>query len=348
MSRRTLRGGWRQFGWIVVKFGMLAAVGLVGACGGSQGQVEPPSPQGERVDSDRARCPLPLARGRGLPSVPVRLRINNGTDQALAVYLDRCDGHVRLGTVRGDGAAVFRLPQFLFPIQDGLRIHAYLPNQDMRYGSFIVPLDTVPVLHFALSDTSTQVGYGGVPVLGIPEFGTRGEGADSARQTYTVTIRPATRGSGGIPGTFDRTKASSRPAPEIRLGGSVEAPMATAFSADLTAVVTWMCFEGRARLTLFARALPASDSIVVVEMPGSGVWRTDGWHREKTMRPTLVLVGEPLTALIDEMREAPSVVLSVETETEAGASPPRWEFDLKGLAGALEQLPCFAPVSRLP
>ena len=84
-------------------------------------------------------CPPPLSWTDG-ERRPVRLLLTNATSRKLSVYLDQCDGHIRLGVAPPGGTAGFRLPEKLVPFNGQLHVHLSDPDTRTFFGSFAVSI----------------------------------------------------------------------------------------------------------------------------------------------------------------------------------------------------------------
>ena len=110
----------------------LAVVGCaaVSACGGPP---EPPS--SPRPARARILCPPPVPvidLGPGNTGVPVY----NELDEPLLVFIERCDGHSRLGTVLPNRGRLFGLPSVVYLHGGDLVFHTFTLNPSQFYATY--------------------------------------------------------------------------------------------------------------------------------------------------------------------------------------------------------------------
>lgn len=121
---------------IAVLVGVAAA-----ACAGSEPARDPaPRPAADRI------CPPPLIAPNGVRTAAA-VRVDNRGGRAWVVFLDRCRGHTRLGTVDPGRTRLFSLPPALIAYDDGVRFHLFgTEGSPPPRRSFAVPVDTSRVL----------------------------------------------------------------------------------------------------------------------------------------------------------------------------------------------------------
>ncbi len=347
-------GRWRS------AFGGAMLLGLLTGCG-SEPEVTPAPVRSTARET--MRCPLPLIRGSTATSLPGRLRISNSTGEVLDVFLDLCLGHRRLGQVT-DGETVFMaLPRFLYPYGDGIRIHTFVLEDELRYGSYIVPFGTGPIIEFEVSSQTAEVAY---PTLAqMREAGAREEMEEAEARSAEDNSRQGTgEGAGAIPGAGDRTTGYQQPVTptggealgfDFVLSETVGGGNASTFSEDGNAVLAWTCQDtetglqsdagvpgaasvpGEASLRLYVRGVALKDPRVAIKIDEGRPKPVMGWT-VAPFRPHLVLQGDLAGQVTKDALDRGSLVFMLAKE-ETGWH--RWSFPISGLREALPALPCF-------
>jgi len=96
--------------------------------------------------------PPPCAGTSSVPSDqprPVRVAVENHTEQEIRILLDRCLWWTRLGTVEAGRTAYLRLPDRLLRFGEGLRFHAFTETPNRWYGAYAGDFG-VPMAHLVV------------------------------------------------------------------------------------------------------------------------------------------------------------------------------------------------------
>ena len=122
-------------------------------------QASPPAGPGPKPDPEpetRRYCPLPLTWRQGEPR-PVRIQVHNRTELELSVWLDNCDGHLRLGDLPPGIHRSLRLPTLLIPFNNQLHFHTFDHEGDVRFASYAVDLAADWTLTLDINESTPQL-----------------------------------------------------------------------------------------------------------------------------------------------------------------------------------------------
>lgn len=124
---------------------LVLTVAVVGGCARGGGGAS-----GASLSAAFSRCPVPMAWVTDDPR-PIGIRIRNEEADTVAVFLDRCTGHVRVGDVGPGAVRTFRLKPPLIDYGSGLRFFVYPGMALERFYVESLPVDTARVLELTVS-----------------------------------------------------------------------------------------------------------------------------------------------------------------------------------------------------
>lgn len=125
--------------------GYLLCILVLPGCGLRGGKAATAGPGSAAL----SRCPAPIIVRAHDPG-PVGIRIRNEQADSVAVFLDRCTGHVRVGDVGPGAIRTFRLQPPLFDYGDGLRFFVYPGHTVERFYVASLVVDTARVLELTV------------------------------------------------------------------------------------------------------------------------------------------------------------------------------------------------------
>jgi hypothetical protein len=129
---------------------LVLTVVLGGGCARAGGGASGPS-----LSAAFSRCPVPMMWVSDDPR-PIGIRIRNEEADTVAVFLDRCTGHVRVGDVGPGAVRTFRLKPPLIDYGSGLRFFVYPGMALERFYVESLPVDTARVLELTVSTVRTS------------------------------------------------------------------------------------------------------------------------------------------------------------------------------------------------
>jgi hypothetical protein len=151
-----------------IRLGLTALLALAGlaACARTVSVEGPAS-----LAAAFSRCPLPIQWVTEDPR-PLGIRIRNEDSDTVAVFLDRCTGHTRIGDVGPGSVRTFRLAPPLIDYGSGLRFFVYPGHELERFHVASLPVDTARVLQLTVTSGTPSTCESRVYVDGEPHPGT--------------------------------------------------------------------------------------------------------------------------------------------------------------------------------
>lgn len=230
------------------------------------GCVHGPSP--EPAQNTRSVCPPPMAWTEGRER-PRRIRMTNSTDVRVAVWLDNCTGHTRLGDVPPGRTFLLPLPDRLIPYAEHLRLHVYDQGAMTRFGSYAVEIEPRWTLPLELEAETPRVEVDYEDELGRPAAWPRTNGF--------VT-------SNGRGFAFLARWAENSPA-----------------------VLTWQCTGNEAKLTLNHHGAAGNRIPVEVRYMGIGGTTHAEWTVSRGSAVMLRAPDRAMVEITEKAREAASL-----------------------------------------
>jgi len=263
---------------------------LYGCAGNRPSEPLKPSPQ--RV------CPPPMVWSHGVER-PRRLRMSNGTDGPVSVWLDNCSGHLRLGRVEEGKTRVLPLPDRLIPFSDQLHFHVFDSEGAVRVGSYAVNLEPMWTLSLEVDSGTPEVEM------------VFGEGA---------TALDRFEGLNGF----------------VFYAGE-DFSYASRWAEDTSAILTWQCSAGEAKLTLTHGATGVQKLPVEILYLGSGGRTVGLWD---VFRGSAIMLSPP-KELMQEITKRALEAEGLELTVGTGAEAQTHIFRLSGFHEVQAALWCF-------
>ncbi|MFC1575044.1 hypothetical protein ACFL5A_00155 [Gemmatimonadota bacterium] len=163
---------------------------------------------------------------------PVRLQVTNATDRHLGVYLDNCQGHLRLGFAPPESTGRFRLPDRLIPFDGSIHLHMVDHQARSIFGIYAVPLEEDWTLTLTVSDSTPQ-----------------------AEKEYDDAEVP-------VPDSYRRPQG-------FQTFPGEEMSYASVWADDASAVLSWICSKGEASMVFSPADTEADELHVEVSFQGS-------------------------------------------------------------------------------